>query len=134
MSDHLLRQGLFEMHDPELSSSFDDIIINAISKPVPVWKSWLFGMRPVVASACCSALIITVLVHLPEAPSPVSIVERPVPATIQKALDNPEMIRGTVALLMLQSNMKQQQPSVNIPVLRKDRPRKSSGCLPTHLV
>ena len=119
MFDDLMRQGLFEMRDPKLTPEFDDAIIAAICKPQPKWKVWLLGARPAIAAGCCSALAIAVLASLPTSTPVYSASNEPVSLAVQRALEDPDSVRGTFARLIILSNARTKAAPAATPAPRR---------------
>ena len=126
MFDDLMRQGLFEMPAPEISEDFDDAIICAVCRPEPKWKVWLFGARPAIAAGCCSAIAIALLASWPTSRPTYSASNRPLSAAVQRALEDPDSMRNTLARLIVLSNARAKAIQSGSPTPRMRDPEERS--------
>jgi len=119
MFDDLMRQGLFEIPEPEMSEDFDDAIIRAVCRPEPKWKVWLFGACPAIAAGCCSAIAIALLASWPTSRPTYSVSNRPLSAAVQRALEDPDSMRNTFARLIELSNSRTKPARATPPAPRR---------------
>jgi hypothetical protein len=97
-----LREGLRQVHIPDISPSFDDTVLKALQRKQPFWPGLWISVRPAFAAMCCSLAATYVVVNL--------TLSSPVTATQPSAGPTPAPA-ASMALL---------DRAINQPVLRAD--------------